>query len=394
MALRVSDRSRTAWTLFATAVRLATAVGLNVDRPQESFFEQQMRRRLWYTISHLDSHLSFDRASEPLISAKLTHPAFPLLVNDADFGPETNEPPAEREGLSDMSLALFHYRIQALKSDVTKDSAKSGTSLLQKVEQLGVDLKNLLRHVDPNESSYAWSTYNSSLSILAGTQLLSKRPMHPTGSIELPRGQEEPGHVLRLAVTMLEHDIIKRTDTRGEPFRWFGMVLWHPLAVAIAECHATDNVPLLRHIWPTVETSFEYHSKLLSQSHAKVWRPLERLMLKTRARVKELFEQTQPMTTEAMQELMSSNAVGPKDVYQSDDVQMYRALSDDIPDPGLDFSTLPMHILAGDDAYGFADQSLVPALAESFWRPDSPSTFGLGKETWDDFINGFEFDIM
>lgn len=312
-----------------------------------------MRRRLWYTICLLDSHLSVDRSTEPLLCPKL-QPMLPLNIDDDDFGP--NFACEESEGFTDMSLALLQYRIQALKSLAQEHPAQVAV----KVSQLESKTKQMLQHCDPNSSVFAWVAYRGSLSILAGLQLYIKRPMHPV--VQMNAAMEpESTNVLRLAVTMLEYDILKRTDPRGEPFRWFGMVLWHPLAVAIAECHACENVALLRHVWPTIESSFEYHSDALAKG--TVWRPLVQLMLRTRTRVKARLDETGLSPSSTM-----NVATAAASVDQMDSDEQANNILDDWP--------LDLH------------------FDESLWDMATPSVLQLGEETWDEFVSQYNLDAM
>lgn len=398
IALRSYDRSRIAWTLFATAARLAIALGINSDnnRTSESFFEQQMRRRLWFTISHLDSHLSFDRGSEPLLRPKI-QPMLPLNINDDDFGPDSEQQDEERDSFTEMSLALLHYRIQSIARSSTNPEDSSSGDTAEKVARLESETKKLLQNCDPNSSSFAWGAYNGSLSMLAGMQLSLKRPIAYNGR---PRAttENDSTNVLRLAVTVLEYEIIKRTDPRGEPFRWFAMVQWHPLAVAITECYACDNVTLLRHVWPTIETSFEYHSSVLAQYRQGVLcKPLERLMLRTRARVKSLLDQSHNIACSETDG--STGKPNPRAAVQSEEADsstIYIASPSNILNPSLDVSASLAGIQAGAmPAQG--NQDILPldfAFDESLWDLMTPSMLEHGREMWDEFINEFNFDAI
>lgn len=158
------------------------------------------------------------------------------------------------------------------------------------VEQFELHTRKLLWNCDPRSSPYAWSTVNGSLAALASMQLSLKRPMNVNGRRGIAM-DTDPTNIPRLATTVLERDNIMRSDPRGEPFRWFGVVHWHPLAVAIAECYVCDKITVLRHVWPTIEDSFESIGKVLAEyRQGMLWKPLERLMLKTRSRIHALLE--------------------------------------------------------------------------------------------------------
>lgn len=447
IAVRSYDRSRTAWTLFPIAVRLAIALGLNMDssHSSESFFEQQMRRRLWYTICVLDVHSSFDRGSEPVIAHKSMHPRLPLNINDSDFGPDSEDCFTDREGLTDMTKALVQYHAQAtgkalaVQADSTPSSAQAMSRTMSPrtrlVEQFELHTRKLLWNCDQTSSPYAWSTVNGSLAALATMQLSLRRPMHLNGRRGIPM-DTDPTNILRLATTVLERDIIMRSDSRGEPFRWFGVVHWHPLAVAMAECYVCDNVAVLRHVWPTIETSFEYIGKVLAEyRQGMLWKPLERLMLRTRSRIHALLEQIDSATHTGMSAstaLVNTSANLDLSVYGSETIPPPSSSSLDLPfiatpapfaltrasstplqvaelsmqnDQGgqtmnsqADASRLqmtqstPLQTSAMSAQNNAGDGMMDSQADASFWQQMTPSTSDAGWDTWDDFMSNFNVD--
>ena len=444
IAVRSHDRSRTAWTLFPIAVRLAMALGLNMDssHSSESFFEQQMRRRLWYTICVLDIHSSLDRGSEPVIAYNSTHPRFPFNLNDSDFGPDSTNCCSDREGLTDMTKALVSYHAQAtgkalgVQAESTSSSAEATPKTMNPrsrlVEQFELNTRKLLRNCDPNSSPYAWSTVNSSLTALANMQLHLRRPMNHSSRRGIPM-DNDPTNILRLATTVLERDITMRSDSRGEPFRWFGVVQWHPLAVAIAECYVCDNVAVLRHVWPIIETSFEDVGKVVVEyRQGMLWKPLERLMLKTRSHVHTLLGQIDSATHTGMSESPASvttSAILNPSAYDSTATRFPSSSSLDLAhsaipapftltpasstplqiaemssqnDPGswtmksqADASWQQMTASTPLQTAAMSAQSnqggwMTDSLADaSFWQQMTPSISDAGLDTWDEFMNNF-----
>lgn len=380
--------------MLATAARLATAMSVNLDigRASESFFDQQMRRRLWFSICHLDTHLAVDRGSETLHASK-QHPELPLNVNDDDFGPHTRHGECKaREGFTEMSLIIIHHRLQTignvhkrlLESPPGNEGATSDGAALA-IQQVESAVRDLQRDCDPNSSSYAWLVYHGASSILAGVKLYLRRPIKPTMIVPVI-SETDPPNVLRLAVTVLEHEIVKRTDPRGEPFRWFGMLQWHPLAVAIVECYACENTTLLQHVWPTIETSFDYHSGVLAQYKQGVLvKPLERLMTETRARVKSMFAQREDIVH--AQSTQSLRAATSPQVGAPYPATTYIAT----PDSLADYNT---HMTFPPDTGAVQTDSwlMESSFDESLWDLTTPSMWELGRETWDEFMSGINFD--
>ena len=444
VAVRSHDRSRTAWTLFPIAVRLAMALGLNMDssHSSESFFEQQMRRRLWYTICVLDIHSSFDRGSEPVIAYNSTHPRLPFNLNDSNFGPDFTSCCSDREGLTDMTKALVLYHAQATGKalGVQEDSTSSSAGAMSKtmkprirlVEQFELNTQKLLRNCDPNSSPYAWSTVNGSLTALAHMQLSLRRPMNQNSRRGIAM-DNDPTNILRLATTVLERDMVMRSDSRGEPFRWFGVVHWHPLAVAIAECYVCNNAAVLRHVWPIIETSFEDVGKVVAEyRQGMLWKPLERLMLKTRSRVHAFSEQIDSAANTGISDSRASvntSAILNPSAYGSTATGFPSSSSLDlahtaIPTPFTltPTSSTPLQVAemssqndpgswtmksqadaswqqmtastplqtaamsAQNNEGGWMTDSQADA---SFWQQGTPSIPDAGWDTWDEFMNNF-----
>lgn len=414
-AVRSHDRSRTAWTLFSVAARLAVALSVNVDsnHSSESFFDQQMRRRLWYTICLLDVHSSFDRASEPLIGPRSIHPKIPLNINDSDFGPDSKDGFTEREGLTDMTLALLLYHTQAtgkalsFQEDITPPSAPEMSRTMSPrqllIEQFELNRRKLIQYCHPNSSSYAWCVFNGSLAALASLQLALRRPMNHNGRRGNPM-DTDPTNILRLAATVLERDIIMRSDSRGKPFRWFGVVHWHPLAVAIAECYACDNLALLRHVWPMVETSFEYSGKVLAEYRQGIlWKPVERLMLKTRSRVNTLLEQRDHATSNGMTDslsLVTIPAIPDPSAHGSTIKNSASSINSiDLQLTGKPaafnlFPTSPASLPMAEKSGQINQEACtMGSLADaSFWQQMTPSMSDPGWDAWDDFMNESNFN--
>lgn len=90
MARRSEDRTQAVWTLIAVAMRIGKDLGLYIGPDTEVFFDQQMRRRLWFTICLMDLQASFFQASEPLISVdESVSTALAQHINDSGFDTTT-----------------------------------------------------------------------------------------------------------------------------------------------------------------------------------------------------------------------------------------------------------------------------------------------------------------
>jgi len=216
-------------------VRLARALSIHVDPElksgqQELVFDQQMRRRLWLTIGLLDGQTAmFRQAEPPLISAEeaVTSFHFPANVNDSDFGPTTKEPLRDREGMTDLTMALVTYNLQLTgrllgrSKDRDVQPAENG-SREQQLQDFERRTLGLLHFVEPESSTRAWVLWHGTYCLVYAVRLLFLRPFSGTGKSRSSRATTGDGkEVLQLAVKVLEKARLMHTDPRGEGFRWY-----------------------------------------------------------------------------------------------------------------------------------------------------------------------------
>jgi hypothetical protein len=73
--------------MLSLAVRIAQALYLHIENPPffVGTFDREMRRRVWFAISLLDTQACLDRATEPMISASWLKSNLPSKINDSDF---------------------------------------------------------------------------------------------------------------------------------------------------------------------------------------------------------------------------------------------------------------------------------------------------------------------
>ncbi|KAI0899089.1 hypothetical protein F4806DRAFT_324112 [Annulohypoxylon nitens] len=290
LARRTEDSARVIWILFAIAVRVAKALLIHLERI-ESFFNRQLRQRLWNTICLLDIQTSFGQATDTIIGSGGVPSILPMNINDCDFDVDTVGELMGREGLTDMTFALVLYSAQRT-GRLLNFHGKGMTDFNwpareEHVSRFEQNILNLLKFCDPESSSYAWSTFHGAQMRVVAMRLTALRPLHRLSNRPAPQAQNV--NLLNSALEVLNKVHLIRTDPRGEGFRWYEVVQWHALAIAIAECFCADS-EVLRISWPLVEASYEdYRADLKNYHQGMLRRPLEMLMDTVRARVNTLF---------------------------------------------------------------------------------------------------------
>ncbi|OBT66797.1 hypothetical protein VE03_03999 [Pseudogymnoascus sp. 23342-1-I1] len=321
------------WSLVSLAVRLAKGMSLhsNVKRG-ESFFDKQMRKRLWLTISIMDLQASFAHGSEPLIDVKEVTCGLDGLkhLKDSDFDPSTAGDVPDREELTDATFAHVTYHAQVTgrllnytgnledvdlfgKPYASNGSSSSDSSISpidlgnqgsRKEVSAAFDQKafTLLRFCDVEASNQAWFTWHSTHSLVSSMRLAAVRPIQPTmpgyglATFGIGGRERDASHDMELALRVLQKVMLMHTDPRSEGLRWYVPIPWHALAVAIAACHAGVDEGLMRRAWPAVEFVWQLQLQLqlqrsqsASPAQSGVLAQFERLMWQTREKIRPTF---------------------------------------------------------------------------------------------------------
>jgi hypothetical protein len=110
-----SSRANECWYTFGTALQLVTALGLHRKWPAKmskhgnSYLEQQLRKRIFWSAYTLDKYLSVMFGRPRLLHDEDTDQELPDEINDEDI---SEEDPRRRTGSPDsmMIASVLHYR--------------------------------------------------------------------------------------------------------------------------------------------------------------------------------------------------------------------------------------------------------------------------------------------
>ena len=116
ICVRHQDDTRLVWSLSGLAIHLAQALGIHRDGTNFGLnpFETEMRRRLWWHISILDTRSSEDHGTDPTFSEQFYDTRLPLNINDDDIYPDMKESPTERVGCTEMTFCLLRFELSAV----------------------------------------------------------------------------------------------------------------------------------------------------------------------------------------------------------------------------------------------------------------------------------------
>ncbi|KAI1649331.1 uncharacterized protein F4817DRAFT_363675 [Daldinia loculata] len=412
IARRTEDSSRAVWTMIALAVRIAKALSIHIGRV-ESFFNRQMRRRLWFTVCLLDLQGALEEATEPLIEVDEISSDFPVNINDSEFDVDTPGELQSKDGLTDMTFALVTYHAQ-LSGRLLNFHGKEADKLNWEERERHASLfqqhiLNLLKFCDPESSAYAWFTFHGAQSQVASMRLAALRPLHRVANQPAPRGKFT--EILNDALKTLDEVHLIRTSPRGEGFRWYVVIQWHALASAIAECYVCADVSTLQTAWPIIERAFEHHKKDMETYRRGMFKkPLERLMMQARKRISVLLRnlnslQGLPQPSFSLDQADYNPHLGSSDptATEIDPSSMDFSMNQLDPQLAMDFDFNEANLFLPFETSAMTNPSMspwsVPQMphGQSSGSNDVPggnsgSSEDVSWKTWEDFVSELSFN--
>lgn len=348
--VRRSDDTKYVWTLTGLLIRLAQGLGLHRDGQQFGLspFDTEMRRRLWWQISSLDTRASEDQGTDPSIAEQSFDTKFPLNINDEDFDPSTKETPSEHEGATEMTFDLIRYSMAQTAKRISyappaegRCRTMSARLSVEDKEHMIEDLhqyleKKYLKHCDMNVPLH-WVGATVARLILAKMWLVIHHPFSRSDAgAGLP--QETKDRLFRTSLEVIEFSRLLETEKTTLKWGWLfrTYVQWHAIAFVLSQLCTRTIGPEVDKAWMVIERVFDdWGGNVTSNQRGMLWKPLRKLMAKARA------ERSKALEKQARFPLNGS--LGPT-----------TALFNLAPGPmstgdaSLDFSTFEMPGLVGD----------------------------------------------
>lgn len=120
-----SSRANECWYLFGTALQVVTALGLHRKCPVKlsksgcSYFELELRKRIFWSVYTLDKYLSIMFGRPRLLHDEDIDQELPDEMNDEDL---LEEDPSRRTGSTDsmMIASVLHYRLSRILGEISR----------------------------------------------------------------------------------------------------------------------------------------------------------------------------------------------------------------------------------------------------------------------------------
>ena len=286
--VRRHDSPRFVWMITGLAIRMAQYLGLQRDGTHFKHmtpFEIEVRRRVWWTLCTLDLRASEDQGTELTITSGSFDTKLPLNINDVDINAESEQMPAERDGLTDMSYCCINFEtgdiMMQMMAPGVRDDVKKQSHLLNKLR-------------DRFEQSYFQCTTKSgNITYWVAVAIARLVTAKMTLIINLPVLFSSPSeHVsdeirtkmLVSAIEVAEYNHELNAEQACRQWRWIYQTYthWHAIVYLLLEISRRPWSPIVERAWVALHSSWLIPAHTTIDKNMRIWVPLRKLMNKAR----------------------------------------------------------------------------------------------------------------
>ncbi|KAK4670044.1 uncharacterized protein QC763_208270 [Podospora pseudopauciseta] len=289
LLVRCNDSPRFVWMMTGIVIRMAQSLGLNRDDAKMkglSPYEAEMRRRVWWGVCFLDARTSEDQGTEVTISHGTFDTKLPLNVNDSDISPDMTEPPAEREGMTDMSNALYCYEVSNMMRRMMNPTADGIRDMDRILDELYSKFdQRYIRHHQAGEPDIKyWIGITVARLVVAKVRLI----LHFPALLSSPNKQDMPMEVRdklllsAIEITEQNHAINTQTEIKGWSWVSHSYTHWHAIIFILLEITQRPWSPTVERAWLALHSEYLVPSKSSLERGPRFWTPLRRLIAQAR----------------------------------------------------------------------------------------------------------------
>lgn len=283
---RRHDSPRFVWMMVGIAIRMAMSLGLHRDGSNFdnlSPFETEMRRRVWWALCLFDVRASEDQGTEFTIAVDSFDTKIPLNIDNCDIQPDSKQDPAEREGLTDMSIS----RVSIKMCEITKrmmvrgpkaPSLEEQDHMLQKIYQ-ELD-EGFLRYSTESNISY-WVIVTVARLMVAKMTLFIYLPVLFSSPSE-QLSEQLRTKLLIAAIEVAEYNHALNAEQACRQWRWIFQTYthWHAIIYILIEIPRRPWSPLVERAWTALHSVWLIPTQSNMRKNLRVWFPLRKLMNK------------------------------------------------------------------------------------------------------------------
>ncbi|KAG9679420.1 hypothetical protein KCU87_g795, partial [Aureobasidium melanogenum] len=290
----VAQRARldpqTMWQLTGVAIRSAQQLGYHREKALRSssvsVFQAELRRRLWWELTLLESFAAKQCGVMSMISFRsLWDTDRPLNINDSALHPEMKDVPQDVTGVTEMSFCSARFEVGELTIAYTSaDRAlQDSRDVDAAVEDLQKRLENrLLKYCDPSIPMHKLLRLFCRGAITRIKLTVRRHQMFANSGLSL----DQRDNTFLLCLQLAEAPNSFARDKAIQKYLWqanafFPIDAFMFLLGEIA--YRTDEQPLpvpLETVWTEIEKAYEYQPRLLYDESNAIYSAIRNLSLK------------------------------------------------------------------------------------------------------------------
>lgn len=255
---------RSVWIMTGLLSRAAVSMGLHRDGSNFSnisYFETEMRRRLWWHICFLDFRMGQCDLPEMMIPDASFDTKEPTNLNDDDIDPLMTQMPVPREGLTDVSFTLLNCVLRRQSQrilSVMSLFAKNSDGLLETQAEVLKCLKNsrkeihsgILQSPDPKKPVHHFIGFVAELSLQHYTIVV--KHMNIFGHLA-PTSNEPPRQQSFVAsMACLENKYAWKVHPSTRQWTWVLQIFfiqWHAIGIILVHLRTQPWGPTCERAW-------------------------------------------------------------------------------------------------------------------------------------------------
>lgn len=299
LSVRDVCEPRALWTLTGVAVRIAEAMGLHRDGTSLGLppFEAEIRRRIWWQLKMNDfrtAELS-GLAKFRSFDTDVNTPKLPANINDDELHPGMFSPATESTKPTDMifcvlrselgSFAATHaarFRQQGKDGCLWDDYASRNDmgekdEFIKEVEEI-LETK-YLRYCDPSQPLQLM-TMLAARSALDVGRFIAHHPRRWASQEQTPESERQ--YVWNVSIKSLEQYNMVQSNRQLQRFAWHAayFLQWHAFIHVLDNLRANPLMPDAVKTWQLVESVYENHPDMVSNTKKTIHRAVGNLCLK------------------------------------------------------------------------------------------------------------------
>ncbi|KAH8698681.1 fungal-specific transcription factor domain-containing protein [Talaromyces proteolyticus] len=315
--LRLHESPAFVWMMTGLAIRMAQAIGLHRDGANLKHlkpYKVEMRRRVWWALCMLDIRASENQGTDLTISNDSFDTKLPLNINDADIDPDSDQPPTEREGITDTFFARISYESCYIMRQMTGLIVKDGPSDLERQSHMLNELyqiveRNRLKYWTESTSVVFWVMITCTRLVIAKMTLLTYLPslfFSPNEHFS----DEVRAKLFTSAIEVAEYNHTLNSEPKCRQWRWIFLTYthWYAIVYLAMEISRRPWSPMVERAWVALHSSWLIPSRFYTDKNMRIWVPLRKLMSKAKQHRDSELERLRANAT-AAKELAESSGI-------------------------------------------------------------------------------------